>query len=199
MTLLKHNTTTLLKNFTFIGEFVALTESVRNLITLNVDKSVDKKIMSSKRGRIYVFVEEEKSGESEILKIGSSAAKSGLKGTLDCYTSALSGTPGQNRFCMHYLIHEKLNSGKKIKIYAKFVESVKTKITGLSSEIETEVPLDITYIEKICLDDYKATHGTLPIWNFQESGKKLPSNLKENFGNFIANIPKTTNKRVKKS
>jgi hypothetical protein len=178
----------LLEKFTYVGEFVVSTTSGNNLIGFNKVLSV--KEMSNKQGRIYSFVEVINGEMVNILKIGKSSDKSGLNGTIGCYSSALSGTPGQNRFCMHHMIYDKLNNGSQIKVYVRFVESVKKIINGLFSEIEMEIPLDVTYVEQLCLSDYKIVFGDFPEWNFQERGETLPIDLMENFGIFISNKKK---------
>jgi hypothetical protein len=180
----------LLNSFQFIGQFTEL-KGQKNLITLSVDSSVSKETMKSAMGRVYVFVEEKTDGSVEILKIGKSSDKGGLLGTLGFCVSALSGTPGQNRFCLHHMISDKLKSGSIIKIYVRFTESVKKKISGLTSEVEVEVPLDVTYVEHLCLQDYKSVYGSYPSWNFQESGNQLPKSLMESFGKFIADKKKS--------
>jgi hypothetical protein len=151
----------LLETFQFIGEFIEI-KSEKNLITLKVDSSVSKETLKSVMGRVYAFVEFKSDGTTEILKIGKSSDKGGILGTLGFYANALSGTPGQNRFCLHHMISDKLKSGSSIKIYIRFTESVRKKILGLISEIEIEVPLDVTYVENLCLQDYKSIHGKYP-------------------------------------
>lgn len=179
----------LLQTFTYVGEFIISKTPGNNLIEF--DKVLSPKEMSNKQGRIYSFVEFVNGDIKNILKIGKSSDKSGLNGTIGCYASALSGTPGQNRFCMHHMIYNKLTSNSQIKVFVRFSESVKKTINGLFSEIEMEIPLDVTYIEQLCLNDYKIIFGDFPEWNFQERGETLPIDLVENFGIFISDKKKT--------
>ena len=174
----------LLEVFTYVGEFVVTKKNnIKNLI--DFERVLTTAEMKNNKGRVYVFAEVINGEVVDILKIGKSSAKSGLNGTIGCYSTALSGTPGPNRFCIHYMIYDKLNSGSQIMVYVRFTESVKRIITGLYSEIEVEVPLDVTYIENLCLVDYKNKFGTYPTWNFQERGETLPIYLMEKFGTFI--------------
>jgi len=172
-----------IKKFEYIGNFFSKTGNT-NLIGFNY--TANKEVLSKKNGRVYFFIEN-KNGNKKILKIGKSSSKSGIKGTLNFYSDALSGTPGQNRFCIHHLIKEKLDSGSEIEVYSIFSNSIKTQITGFTSTSFIEIPLDMTYVEKLYLDDYKNNFGEFPEWNFQENNKKLPNNLMESFGSFIVN------------
>lgn len=181
----------IIDKLTYVGEFSLATKSQDNLIQFN--KVLTPKEMSNKQGRIYFFVEMVDDEITKILKIGKSSDKSGLNGTIGCYVNALSGTPGQNRFCMHHMIYDKLKDGFKIKVYVRFVESITKMVNGLFSEVEMEIPLDVTYIEQLCLNDYKELFGNFPDWNFMERGEKLPIDLMESFGIFITNKKKSKN------
>ena len=172
-----------LEKLDYIGNFFAKNEGP-NLIGFNY--SASREILSKKNGRVYFFIES-KDGVKKILKIGKSSAKSGIKGTLTFYSDALSGTPGQNRFCMHYMIREKIDSGSVIEVYSIFSKSISTEITAFNTSVKVEIPLDMTYVEKLYLDDYKSNFGNFPDWNFQENSEKLPNNLMESFGTFIIN------------
>lgn len=172
-----------LEKLDYIGNFFVKNEG-KNLIGFNY--LVSKEVLSKKNGRVYFFIEN-KDGIKKILKIGKSSAKSGIKGTLTFYSDALSGTPGQNRFCMHHMIREKIDSGSVIEVYAIFSKSISTEITAFDSSHTIEIPLDMTYVEKLYLDDYKNNFGKFPDWNFQENNEKLPNNLMESFGTFIIN------------
>jgi hypothetical protein len=167
----------------YIGNFFIKNNSP-NLIGFNYSST--KEILSNKNGRIYFFVEINDENK-KFLKIGKSSTKTGIKGTLSFYYDALSGTPGQNRFCMHYMIREKLDLGSKVEVYAIFSKSILTEINSFKTSLKIEVPLDMTYVEKLYLDDYKNNFGKYPEWNFQENNQKLPNNLMENFGKFIIN------------
>jgi len=183
----------LISDFIYVGEFIDKEDSV-NLISFKKEESIDNKTMSDKRGRVYIFLEEDEES-SKILKIGKSSDKGGIKGTLNLYYAALSGTPGPNRFYLHHLISEKLKEGKRVKVFVRFAESVKKVIYGLTSNMEIDIPLDVTYIEKLCVEDYLKKFGSYPIWNYQERGERVKAELQEKFANFIFN--KSQNKNNK--
>lgn len=174
----------LLSNFIFVGSFEKLENSI-NLIKFNFNCTNE--IKKDIRGRVYVFVEENNNGSYKILKIGKSNDKNGMSGTIGFYSNALSGTPSQSRYCLHYLIYQKLNEGKKIKAYVVFNDSTQQTIKGFITEKNIYIPPDMTYVEKIYLDDYKKINGKYPDWNFQENSEEHDYLLMENFGKFIQN------------
>jgi len=173
----------LLSEFTLVGNFI-VSDKDSNMLHFNY--LVKGKFLTKDEGRVYMIVEE-KNGNSKILKVGKSSAKKGASSTISGYYNALRGTPSQNRYCMHEMILEKLRNGYTIKFYVKYAESVKMKIKGFFSEEEIMVPIDMTYLERLYIEDYKKIYGSFPEWNFQESGGNLPIDLVENFGKFIIN------------
>ena len=161
---------------------------------LSFDWIMKRERLNDKRGRVYFFIEVSQDGSKKILKIGKSNSKSGIKGTLFNYISALKGTPGVNRFSLHHLICDKLNEKKQMLVYCIFIESVKKQITGIFKTSLIEIPLDVTYIEELCLKEYFEEYSNYPEWNFQESNTKIPLNLIESFGRFIENKKLTRKK-----
>ena len=174
----------LLKKFIYVGFFIT-NQKPPNLI--NFSWVLEKQIQKDNSGRVYLFVEEDESGNKKILKIGKSSDKMGMKGTLGFYYTALSGTPSQSRYNLHYLINKKILEGKKIHAYVKFVESVECEVFGFTTSSKERIPLDITYTEKLHLDDYKKIYGKFPEWNFQENSEEIDHEIMNNFGLFIQN------------
>lgn len=182
----------LLVNFSYVGEFV---ESFKNPNLIKFNFYCDDKLKKDVRGRIYIFIEENTDGSYKILKIGKSNDKGGMSGTIGFYSNALSGTPSQSRYCLHYLINRKLSQGKKIKAYVFFTDSIQQTIKGFTTEKNIHIPPDMTYVEKIYLDDYKKINGKYPEWNFQENSEEHDYVLMENFGKFIQNKKESKNKK----
>lgn len=176
------------ESFIHVGNFIKENNSV-NLISF--DWIVKGEVLRDKRGRVYFFVETDNFGNEKIIKIGKSNDKGGIKGTINFYTSTLSGSPSITRFSLHHLIRKKIEEEKNISVFVKFVSSVKSVVEGLTTSKEILVPLDVTYFEKQILDDYKEIFGNHPEWNFKESGKMIPMDLIDKFTKFLQN------KRVK--
>lgn len=173
----------LLSQFTLVGNFIVID---KNPNMLNFNYLVKGKFLTKDEGRVYIIAQE-KDGNLEILKVGKSAAKKGVSSTIAGYYSALKGTPSQNRYCMHEMILNKIKDGYTIKFYVKYAESIKMKIKGFFTEEEIMIPIDMTYMERLFIEDYKKIYGVFPQWNFQENGKTLPIDLMESFGKFIMN------------
>lgn len=168
----------------FVGEFVKK-ETKNNLISFNW--KIDSTTKKNKNGRIYFFIEIDESGNKKIIKIGKSSDKNGLSGTIGFYINTLSGTPGITRYAVHNLIYEKLIQNKKILVYCRFSDSIEIKVKGLFETYNTLIPLDMSYIEELCLKDFFEKNQTYPEWNFQENNKKIPLDLLESYGIFIQN------------
>ena len=175
----------------FVGEFFKRDNNT-NLISFKWD--IDSTIKKNKNGRVYFFVEVDENGNKDILKIGKSSDKNGLNGTIGFYVNTLSGTPSITRFSIHNLIRKKLDENKKVIVYCRFSKSFKTKIKGLFNEYEYDVPLDMTYIEELCLKEYHNIFSKFPEWNYQESNTQIPIDLLEGYGIFIQEKKKIRNK-----
>ena len=135
----------------------------------------------NKSGRVYFFIEVDSENKKDILKIGKSSDKNGLAGTIGFYVNTLSGTPSITRYSVHNLIYRKLQENKKVLVYCKFSNSIKTKIKGIFEEHESEIPLDMTYVEELCLTEYHKNYLRFPEWNFQESNTQIPFDLLDIF------------------
>ncbi len=168
----------------FVGEFL---KKENNINLLSFDWKIDSATKYNKSGRVYFFVVISNEGNKDILKIGKSSDKKGLCGTIGCYVSALSGSPSVTRFSIHNLIRKKLDQNNRILVYVKFSKSIKTKLKGIFEEHESEIPLDMTYVEELCLKEYFKEYSKYPEWNYQESHKELPIDMIESYSSFVEN------------
>lgn len=172
------------ENIIYVGEFK---KKENNVNLIDFTWSITNEIKKDRRGRVYFFIELDSEQNSKLIKIGKSSDKNGLGGTIGFYINTLSGTPSITRFCVHHLIGNKLDEGKRILVYCKFSESVKKEIVAFFEKKTLEIPLDITYIEEFCLEEYYEHFSEYPEWNFQEGGKQIPLNLIESYTIFIDN------------
>jgi hypothetical protein len=60
-------------------------------------------------GRVYFLIQ-----SKEIIKIGGSSSKGGIKATIGSYINGKKGQPGESRFAINMLITEELNKKKKL-------------------------------------------------------------------------------------
>jgi len=151
------------ENIIYIGDVIEKNTGARAkwMIEYKCDKSIQKK----ENGRIYLIVV-----DGFIYKIGQSECKGGIKTTFSFYEGGLGGSPSIRTFGIHLLIQEELNAGKKIQIYALFIEPIVVMIRGLLSSSQVKTYPQIKEMEDLCREDYKKYHGKYPRWNFQENG-----------------------------
>lgn len=161
------------KNIIFIGDIIDKKADCNTKGKWKLDYKCDKVIQKKENGRIYFIVV-----NRQIYKIGSSECKGGIKNTFGFYEGGLGGSPSIRTFGIHLLIQKQLNLGRKIKIYALFIEPIKVIISGLLSSVEKITYPQIKEMEDLCREDYKKVYGRYPIWNFQENVQEWPEDIK---------------------
>lgn len=160
-------------NIVFIGDIINKTADCTTKGKWKLDYKCDKIIQKKENGRIYFILV-----NNEIYKIGSSECKGGIKNTFSFYEGGLGGSPSIRTFGIHLLIQKQLNLGRKIRIYALFIEPIKVIISGLLSSVEKITYPQIKEMEDLCREDYKKVYGRYPIWNFQENVQEWPEDIK---------------------
>jgi hypothetical protein len=153
-----------------IADFSLLKNS-KQKITISYLKDLDNKYLTDNAPRIYLIV-----SNGEIKKIGGSAQQGGIKGTMNFYVNALSGSPGVPRFVIHHLIAEELTENKKVELFMITSPPVKAKINGLFGSHVLMVS-SFKEMENICKTDYFNLEKKYPDWNFQENRQPYPNNL----------------------
>jgi len=119
-----------------------------------------------------------------IYKIGQTSGKNGIRGCLNFYCSAGQDDPGPNRFTINALIRECLNKNDSVDVYIKYLEPIEVAISGISKIHNVMVPISAKCLEEVHLEEYKKMTGSNPLWNFQESGRAVPSYINENFATY---------------
>lgn len=127
---------------------------------------INNSILKDNAGRIYLIV-----SDGEIMKIGKSKSKGGIKSTMSFYQGGMQGGPSIRTYGIHILIKEELEKGKKVEIYMIPFKKSKMLVKGLCDEEEMEITPDILDVEAKCKKDYKDREGQYPPWNFQENGE----------------------------
>jgi len=161
------------KNIVFIGDIINKNVDCNTKGKWKLDYKCDKIIQKKENGRIYFILV-----NNEIYKIGSSECKGGIKNTFSFYEGGLGGSPSIRTFGIHLLIQKQLNLGRKIRIYALFIEPIRVVISGLLSSVEKITYPQIKEMEDLCREDYKKVYGRYPIWNFQENVQEWPEDIK---------------------
>ncbi|MDB4126705.1 hypothetical protein N9580_01725 [Flavobacteriales bacterium] len=80
-----------------IGDFQLNKTESANHITVKYNEKIEKSILQCNLGRVYLFTCNE-----NIIKIGGSSSKGGIKTSLSFYTTSMTGSPGKARFIIHY-------------------------------------------------------------------------------------------------
>lgn len=129
-------------------------------------KRLNRDVLKDNAGRIYLIVV-----NGEIMKIGKSKSKGGIKSTLSFYQGGMQGGPSIRTYGIHILIYEELKKNNIVEIYMITSTKIRATIKGLFDEEEVVVTPDILDMEQKCKNDYKNIEGKYPPWNFQENGE----------------------------
>ena len=131
-------------------------------------------------GRVYLI-----SKNNEIIKIGGSSAKGGIKGTISGYLSGKKGSPGESRFVLNSLMQNEINKKNTIKLHMILCPETYVKINGLTSKDNMVSVFAFKEIEKQCLEDYKSFNNNIcPLWNFKERGESYPKKLRDDYAEY---------------
>ncbi|MFZ8846952.1 MAG: hypothetical protein ACO2O6_07155 [Candidatus Hydrothermia bacterium] len=153
-------------------------QGMGNIIRFNYEENIEREILSDERARIYFITINE-----EIVKIGGSINRGGIRRTISFYENALTGSPGRPRFIIHLLIAETLtlNLNSKIEVYFTFLPSCDVKYKPFFSDSgEEDIQIsEYKIFEEKCLEEFKKLLGKYPAWNFQENKESYPENLEK--------------------
>ena len=152
-----------------------------NKIDIAYLSSVPNSLLVDNSPRIYLLVV-----DGEILKIGGSAQRGGIKGTMSFYVGAMQGSPGVPRFVIHLLIEEQLKRGGKVELYLIVSPKVTATIYGLSRKEEVEIA-SFKEMEDLCKAEYFDAEGKFPAWNFQENHTPYPEKFARLHNEYHAN------------
>ena len=135
---------------------------------------VDKSIQKDTSGRVYLLVV-----DGIIKKIGGSADKGGIKGTMNAYAGGAAktkGRPSQTRHSICLLIKQALDYGSQVDVYLIPSQRVRADVTGL---FDTSPGLVAPFkeMEDKCVADYVRVEGAHPEWNFKEAGNAFSAEL----------------------
>lgn len=154
------------------GDFV-LRNDGPNLIDIEYLSSITREMRRDRSPRVYLFVV-----NGEIYKIGGSADRAGIDGTLGFYVNALQGSPGRPRFVLHHLIARELKKGASVELFVIRSKPLHGEVSGLFDSRSVSVH-PFKEMEEACAQDYLDTEGSYPRWNFQENSESYPNDLAE--------------------
>lgn len=149
-------------------------------LSIDYDDSLPKGLVNKYLASVYVFVV-----DGEVFKIGQTGAKKGLKSAVDFYLKSGQDDPGLNRFAINYFIREVLKQGKRVELYFQYKEPIKISVDGMFGKVyNVETLPSPKILEELWLEDYKYVEGEFPVWNFQEKGEKICSDIQWKFAEY---------------
>ena len=81
-----------LTNVSKVGEFLLRLDENPNKIKINYLNNISNKVLTDSSGRVYIIL-----SNDEIMKIGGSMSKGGIKATMNFYVSAQQGGPTKHK------------------------------------------------------------------------------------------------------
>ena len=181
-----------IKNFTKIGTCAIRNDGKTNqLWKMEWNKDHDT-LIKQNNGRIYLIVKKNEYGIDEIMKIGKSECKGGMKNTFAFYQGGLGGSPSIRTFGIHHLIYNELVANNSIEIYGIWNSPVEVQVPGLFGETTEFICPSIHAMEEKCRNDYKNVYGKYPPWNFQENAISWPNEILEKYKSQVQNRGTTT-------
>lgn len=153
-----------------VGDF-SLRKNHRNKIDIKYSSKLHNKILTDDSARIYLIVQ-----DGIIRKIGGSASKGGIKGTMTFYVSAMTGSPGVPRFVLHLLIEGALRGGSKVELFMITSPKTLATVNGLFGPKKMRIA-SFKEMEDLCKSDYYSREKRYPDWNFQENRNPYPPAL----------------------
>lgn len=162
------NITTAIK----IGEFVLNTGPSKARLRVQYE-NLPKQVLTDSAGRVYVLCVDD-----EVMKIGGSVSKKGIKNTMSLYASANTGRPSIRSFGVNQLIAERLSEGKQVSIHMITSEKVVAPVNGLFASENLKISA-FKEMEDKCVSDFFAIEGKFPQWNYQEAGKSWEKYIQE--------------------
>ncbi len=152
------------------GDFV-LRDQGPNLIDIVYCGNITKDQLRDKTPRVYLIT-----SDGVIKKIGGSADKNGIRGTISFYVGAMTGSPGIARFIGHHLIYQELQAMRSVELFVITAAGVNARVPGLFDYTQMQVHA-FKEMESSCLSDYFDYANKFPDWNFQESNQSYPNEL----------------------
>ena len=151
----------------------------KNPLKINWSPSFPKNLMSKHLSIVYlIFV------GSNLMKIGQTSGKGGLKACLNFYLNAGTDSPGFNRFAINYLMRGELDKGNEVKVFMSYMENIMVKVPTLMGETLMSVPVSAKGAEEASLEEYKKAFNRYPPWNFQENSESLPKEIEVSFADY---------------
>jgi hypothetical protein len=151
----------------------------KRALELIYEKDFPRELKRKHLSLIYIFTV-----NGEIKKIGQSSAKNGIAGCMNFYLKSGQDDPGINRFFINILIREEISKGNTVEVYMTYMDLVEVEVPGLTSNELIEVPISAKGMEELFMRQYYSQEKRYPVWNYQENGEPIPSEVAEAYGEY---------------
>lgn len=151
-------------------------------LTMLVDNELTRELYTTQMAIVYLITL-----DGEIVKIGQTSGKGGVKGCFSFYLGAGFGADGPPRFNINALIRESLTAGKKVEVYMIYKKPTPVDVPGLFGSSVLDVNIDAKVMETKCQEEYKIIEGDYPEWCYQERGVECPRHIVESYNTFRVN------------
>ena len=155
-----------------VGQFVLNTGTSKARLRVQY-KNLPKQFLTDNSGRVYILCV-----DGEVMKIGGSVSKGGIKTTMSFYASANTGRPSIRSFGVNQLVWERLVEGKSVTIHMITSEQVSAPVKGLFGSEDINISA-FKEMEEKCVRDYVRLENKFPEWNYQEAGKAWEQYIQE--------------------
>lgn len=147
---------------------------LKNLVDEN-GRSLPRNILSKNYSRVYIIT-----ANGEIMKIGASQDKWGMKWTLNIYRDGgIKGRPSIRSFGIWYFLYHSLLNGKNIEFYMIYHDDFEMEVKWLFGLNRVEnASISCKLIEWCCIADYINKEGCYPAWNIQEQWADWSEDIK---------------------
>ena len=173
------NITTAIK----VGEFILNTGATKARLRVQY-VTLPKQVLTDNAGRVYILCV-----DGEVMKIGGSVSKGGIKTTMSFYASGNTGRPSIRSFGINQLIWECLCDGKQVSIHLITSEQVVAPVKGLFTSEDINISA-FKEMEEKCVSDFVAIEGKFPEWNYKEAGKAWEQYIQEEHARILTETAK---------
>ena len=162
------------------GKFIRNPKSTKANLAIEWDSARSEQELKDDAGRVYILCV-----NGEIMKIGGSQGKNGIKSTMTFYTGGNTGKPSIRSFGINLLILREIDKGNLVEVFMISSKQVLAPVKGLFKQVTLPVSA-FKEMESKCVKDFVDSEGCFPDWNYQESGKAWESDIQSAHASMLA-------------
>lgn len=159
------------KNLLRVGQIVLNETGSGPALHLVVDPKFTRDQLTDEAGRAYYLVV-----DGEIVKIGASQDKGGIRGTISAYRSGFGGRPSPRTYGICNFMFREVSKGKKVEFYVVFAPVVEVVLPTPTGTKVCTVPVEARYLEDLHVKHFVEKEGRFPVLNLQEQNIRWEDN-----------------------